>query len=44
MVGRHAAVIGVPGPQGTEPIDQFELVSLLHITRVEPLASAPAQG
>ena len=38
MVGRSTIVVGIPGPDRSDPIyDHTEMVSLLHVMQIEPL-------
>jgi hypothetical protein len=43
--GRRSAFLGFPTTETAEPLfDRFAIVDLAHITRLEPLAPAPAPG
>ena len=41
MVGKRSAIIGLKASEGTRPVyDRYETISLLHVTRLEPIPSA----
>ena len=42
MVSNSTVVLGIPGPRGEQPVERFVHVSLMHITRVEPIEAAVA--
>jgi hypothetical protein len=45
MPGARSVIIGFRGPNQLLPVyDDFVIVDLVHITRIEPIAVAPSNG
>ena len=43
MVGIASVVVGTPSPKHQQPIyDDYEVLSIFHINRLEPVPAAPA--